>query len=98
MAPGEKARFTTSDLISPEDTANGSPVVPTTDGATAVLLDYEGDLDVTPLGAEDFEPEDLKAALAAPARDLVIEKLKVILPLFEGEVLHINYDVDRQAI
>lgn len=62
-APGEKARFTTSDLISPEDTGNGSPVAPAPDGATAVLLDYEGDLDVTPLGAEDFEPEVLKAAL-----------------------------------
>ena len=42
--------------------------------------------------------EDLKAALAAPARDLVIEKLKAILPLFDGELLHVNYDVDRQAI
>ena len=59
----EETRFTTSDLISPKDTGNGSPMTPVPDGATAVLSDYEGDLDVTPLGPEDFEPDVLKAAL-----------------------------------
>jgi len=62
-APDEDARFTTSDLISPEDTGNGSPVAPAPDSPTRVLLDYEGGLDVTPLGPEDFEPDILRAAL-----------------------------------
>ncbi|MDP6389178.1 MAG: hypothetical protein QF654_04725 [Alphaproteobacteria bacterium] len=42
--------------------------------------------------------EDLKTALATPARDVVLEKLKAILPLFDGELLHVNYDVDRRPV
>ncbi len=55
-----EARFKTSDLISPGDGADGSPAAPTT---AAALVDYEGDLQVTPLGPKDFDPELLKAAL-----------------------------------
>lgn len=59
----DEARFTTSDLISPEDIGDGSPsaLVP---GSPAVgLIGYEGDLDVTPVGPEDFEPGVLRTAL-----------------------------------
>ena len=42
--------------------------------------------------------DDLRVALASPQRDVVLEKLRAALELFEGELLHINYDVDRQTI
>ena len=62
-APDKEARFTTSDLISPADAGNGSPVASVPDSPTSVLVDYEGDLEVAPLGPEDFEPDVLRAAL-----------------------------------
>jgi len=72
----ESGHFTTHDLISPdvpEEDGGAAGDGAAFDGAEAAdeaaggaadaFAGYEGDLDVTPVGPEDFEPEVLKAAL-----------------------------------
>ncbi|MDX1419889.1 MAG: thiamine pyrophosphate-dependent enzyme [Rubricoccaceae bacterium] len=67
----EPGHFTTRELIPPDasgDEAAGDGA-PTADAPAAAhdgaagLAGYEGDLDVTPVGPEDFEPDVLRAAL-----------------------------------
>ncbi|NNF58557.1 MAG: tungsten formylmethanofuran dehydrogenase [Rhodothermaceae bacterium] len=61
-ARDEHGHFTTHDLISPEDAGDGA-TAPASVPEASSLADYEGDLDVTPLGPEDFDSAVLKAAL-----------------------------------
>jgi 2-oxoisovalerate dehydrogenase E1 component len=72
--PEASGHFTTHDLISPDGpagdaTAGDGAAAPAeaapaeAAGGAAALADYEGDLEVTPVGPEDFEPDVLKAAL-----------------------------------
>lgn len=59
----ERGRFTTRELVVAEDSGDGAPLDTPSESEQPNSIMYEGDLDVTPVGPEDFEPEVLKAAL-----------------------------------
>ena len=60
--PPEPPRFTARDLIARDDApaGDGAPAAP---APAAGLADYEGDLDVTPVGPADFEADELRRIL-----------------------------------
>jgi len=84
----EQGGYTTNELIAPEDGGDGAQVPAGTSAdapAPAGLAGYEGDLDVTPVGPEDFEPETLKAALRTMMTSRKLdEKMLVLLKQGKG--------------
>ncbi len=62
-APGP--RFTARDILAPDDApaGDGAGTPPASPQAVPTLVDYEGDLDVTPLGPADFEADELRRLL-----------------------------------
>ncbi len=74
-----EARFTTSDLISPEDIGDGSPVSTAGGGVAPALVGYEGDLEVLPLGPNDFEPGVLTEALRTMMTSRRLDEKMLIL-------------------